>query len=63
MQTSGMSVDEREDRISDDSHPQRVDFARQIRACSNRAAHAPGYFPRTTLTERVVEFLERLFVQ
>jgi len=58
MQTSGMICDEKEDTIFDIGH-QSMDLSRLNWSHAGSANHALDYFFRTTLTERVVEFLER----
>ena len=58
MQTSGMSCDEKEDTIFDTGR-QSMDLSNLNWSHSGSASHAVDYFFRTTLTERVVEFLER----
>ena len=58
MQTSGMICDENEDTIFDTGH-KSIDLSNTNWSHSGSANHALDYFFRTTLTERVVEFLER----
>ena len=59
MQTSGMSCDAKEDTISDVGRPHGMELNSLNCGRSDCASYAAGYFWRTTLTERVVEFLER----
>jgi len=59
MQISGTRGNEREGIVSDDGLPQTVGTNRQHRGCPDCAGYTPVYFLRTSLTERVVEFLER----
>ena len=59
MQDSGTRVEAGEKRSSIEDRPLRAGSGNAGRGCATCAGHALGYFPRTTLTERVVEFLER----
>ena len=59
MQTSGMSCDAKEDTVSDVGRPHGMELNRLNCSRSDCASYASSYFWRTTLTERVVEFLER----
>jgi hypothetical protein len=59
MQTSGTSCLEKEDAIFDAGRPQSVDLNSHNCNRSEYAGRTVGHFAHTTLTERVVEFLER----
>ncbi len=59
MQTSGTSCDAKEDTISDVGRPHGVKFNSLNCGRPDCASYSLGYIWRTTLTERVVEFLER----
>jgi hypothetical protein len=54
-----MICDGKEDTIFDAGRPQRVDLNSLNGSRSDCASDPLDYFFRTTLTERVVEFLER----
>jgi len=63
MHTSGTNGDEKASTIVDNGSAQKPGRDNLSRGCSRRAVHAPDHFldrlPLATLTERVVDFLER----
>lgn len=58
MRVHGMTTDDQDASINSGKGPKTSNLPLLKRRDSNGMFHALGHFPGTTLTERVVQFLE-----